>query len=93
MKNPIYATGQLVHVDAASLSGPSTRDDFRVVRRYRASGVPDFYRLQSMMDRSERMVPAHELTTKVPTLLALPKRIIETAAFVAGRRLLVPAAA
>lgn len=62
MNAHIFAAGQFVRVGPASLSGPMSMDDFRVIHRYPGIGAPDFYRLQSLADPSERMVPAGEMT-------------------------------
>jgi hypothetical protein len=68
MDRQLFATGQIVRVAEDSLSGPSTADDFKIVRRYRVTDLPDLYRIQSMADPSERMVPVGELSATIPSL-------------------------
>lgn len=81
MTIPIYLAGQLVRVAGNSLSGPRTLDQFRIVRRYPVSGMPDLYRLKSIADPSERMVPVHELTMVLPFMATVAERRTAVAAF------------
>lgn len=62
-----YTAGQIVTVAPTSLSGPSTRDAFRVVRRYPISNRPDLYWLQSLADPSQRMTAGGELSCVAPS--------------------------
>jgi hypothetical protein len=61
-----YPAGQVVYVAPQSLSGPPTLDNFRIVRRYPVADRPDLYWVESLVDPSQRMVPANELSNASP---------------------------
>ncbi len=67
MERQRYTAGQIVSVTPTSLSGPSTADKFRVVRRYPIPNLPDLYWLRSLADPSQRMVAAGELSSATPS--------------------------
>ena len=56
-----YAVGDQVHVSSGSLSGPPTTGAFEIVGFYRVENDEPMYRLLSIRDRAERMVPQREL--------------------------------
>ena len=56
-----YAVGDHVHVSRGSLSGPPATGAFEVVGFYRVEDDEPMYRLLSIQDRAERMVPQREL--------------------------------
>ena len=56
-----YAVGDQVHVSSGSLSGPPTTGAFEIVGFYRVENDKPMYRLLSIQDRAERMVPQREL--------------------------------
>ncbi len=62
MGKQLYASGQIVSVALQSLSGPSTLDKFRIVRRYPVANRPDIYWVQSLADPGQRMVSVSELS-------------------------------
>jgi hypothetical protein len=61
MPTKTFDVGSRVCVSAASLSGPATTDEFRVVERYAVEGREAMYRLSSSQGAPERMVPESEL--------------------------------
>lgn len=71
MRRQLYATGQVVNVAGTSLTGPATRDDFRIVRRYQVDDRPDLYHVQSLVDPTERMVSERELTAAPANMTGL----------------------
>ena len=56
-----YAVGDHVHVAIGSLSGPATTSTFEIMGFYRVERFEPMYRLLSIHDRAERMVPQSEL--------------------------------
>jgi len=56
-----YAVGDQVRVSRRSLSGPPTAGAFEIVGFYRVENDEPMYRLLSIQDRVERMVPQREL--------------------------------
>ena len=56
-----YAVGDHVHVSRASLSGPPSTGAFEIVGFYRVENDEPMYRLLSIQDQAERMVPQREL--------------------------------
>jgi hypothetical protein len=68
MNRQLYATGQAVSVALNSLSGPSTTDKFRIVRRYRIENRAPMYHIRSAVDDCQRMVPENELSPVMPNV-------------------------
>ena len=68
MHRQLYAIGQIVSVALRSLSGPPTKDHFRIVRRYRGAHQSPLYHVRSVVDRGQRMVPEAELSLAMPCL-------------------------
>jgi hypothetical protein len=56
-----YAVGDHVHVAIGSLSGPATTGTFEIMGSYRVESREPMYRLLSIQDRAERVVPQSEL--------------------------------
>ena len=56
-----YGVGDHVHVSSGSLSGPPTKSAFEIMGFYRVEDDEPMYRLLSIQDRAERMVPQSEL--------------------------------
>jgi hypothetical protein len=56
-----YAVGDQVHVAIGSLSGPATTGTFEIMGWYRVESCEPMYRLLSVQDRAERVVPQNEL--------------------------------
>jgi hypothetical protein len=56
-----YSVGDQVHVAIGSLSGPATTGPFEIMGFYRVESYEPMYRLLSIQDRAERVVPQSEL--------------------------------
>ena len=56
-----YVVGDHVHVSSGSLSGPPATGAFEIMGFYRVENDEPMYRLLSIQDRAERMVPQSEL--------------------------------
>ena len=56
-----YAVGDQVHVAIGSLSGPAATGAFEIMGWYRVESCEPMYRLLSVQDRAERVVPQSEL--------------------------------
>lgn len=61
-----YGVGDRVHVSNGSFSGPTTTDEFEIIAHYPVENREPMYRLLSLRDRAERMVPQSELRTITP---------------------------
>jgi hypothetical protein len=61
METECYEIGERVHVSRGSLSGPTTTDEFEIMAHYSVEDREPMYRLLSLRDRAERMVPQNEL--------------------------------
>jgi hypothetical protein len=61
MSTKTFAVGSRVCVSTASLSGPATTAQFRIVECYAVEGREAMYRLSSIQGAAERMVPESEL--------------------------------
>ena len=66
MSMQYYGAGHRVRVSAFSLSGPVTTDEFKILRRYRVESGEPMYRLRSIREPHERMVPENELLRSAP---------------------------
>ena len=62
MSMHIYHSGEHVRVIDSSLSGPSTTDEFEIMRRYLVEGGENMYALRSTRNQRQRVVPGRELT-------------------------------
>ena len=63
MQTEPFGIGDRVHVSSGSLSGPTTTDEFEIMAHYRVEDREPMYRLLSLRDRAERIVPQSELRT------------------------------
>lgn len=66
MTDAMFASGDVVNILSRSLSGPATRGDFTVIRAYPVEHMEPVYRIRSVVDRQERMVPGSELRRVAP---------------------------
>ena len=62
MSMHVYHSGEHVRVIDTSLSGPTTTEEFEIMRRYLVEGGEDMYMLRSIRDHRHRVVPGRELT-------------------------------
>lgn len=62
----LFATGQTVSIAPDSLSGPSTAERFRIVRRHLIENSRAMYHVRGLRDDSQRMVPEDELSAAMP---------------------------
>jgi hypothetical protein len=67
MDRQLFATGQVVAIAPGSLSGPSTGDRYKIVRRYPVENRRSMYHVRSLADGDQRMVPEDELAVVMPT--------------------------
>ena len=77
MDRQLYSIGQIVSVALRSLSGPRTKDHFRIVRRYLVRNHVPMYHVRSLVDRSQRMVPEHELSIVLPSLFDHSGKVVQ----------------
>ena len=63
MQTEHYGIGDRVHVSIGSFSGPTTTDEFEIMALYSVENRESMYRLLSLRDGAERMVPHSELRT------------------------------
>jgi hypothetical protein len=77
MFNPQYEAGERVRVSSRSLSGPSSGDEFKVIKRYPVEGMEPLYRIKSVSSPHERMVPGSEMK-RVPTKALNPDAVFRT---------------
>ena len=61
MSTTRFNVGSQVRVCTASLSGPSTADEFTIMERYAVEGREAMYRLSGIRGEGERVVPESEL--------------------------------
>jgi hypothetical protein len=61
MQTEQYGVGDRVLVSSGSFSGPTTTDEFEIMALYAVENYEPMYRLLSLRDRAERMVPQSEL--------------------------------
>lgn len=66
MRKHSYSTGQIVRVASQSVTGPSTTEPFRIVRRFSVTNLPDLFWLRSTVNRGQRMVSVSELSAVSP---------------------------
>lgn len=61
MTYAIFSSGDVVNILSRSLSGPATKGEFTIVRSYPVEHMEPVYRIRSVVDQQERMVPGSEL--------------------------------
>ena len=61
MQSTAFNIGDVVQIASRSLSGSAAKGAFTILRAYPVEHMEPVYRIRSLEDRQERMVPGSEL--------------------------------